>query len=169
METMNRAIIPPVFSLSLLVLLGLAPGSAAPPGGADAPPPAGGAAGGAASQKLAEYVQRLRQLSPRDADAFYELGRWCESQGLKDKATKAFEKAIRIDADHPLAREALGYRPDGTGWTLGKPSSGRTDGDPADPPAPRPASAAGSAPTPAPGTAPSVPSTGKASAAKVAR
>src|SRR6185503_3382033 len=63
--------------------------------------------------------RELSKVSPRDADGFYRLGRWCEEQGLADKAQKAYERAIRIDPDHAQARAALKYRPQGSGWTQG--------------------------------------------------
>jgi hypothetical protein len=76
----------------------------------DAPDPARGA-------KIAEYSSQIAKLSPRDAEGFYNLGKWCQTQGLGEQATKAFERAIRIDPDHPEARAALGFKPSGTGWS----------------------------------------------------
>jgi len=69
------------------------------------------------SPLIAEYVKRLGGISPRDAEGFYQLGRWCKESGLAQKAVLMYERAIRIDPDHPGARSALGYRPYGLGWT----------------------------------------------------
>lgn len=108
-----------------------------PPKGvpADGPSTGSAPAESPSAEKLKKYIAELLKVSPRDADGFYQLGKWCEGQGLPDKAALAYEQAIRIDPDHALARAALGYRPLGTDWTKGapipiKPASTESPGDP---------------------------------------
>jgi tetratricopeptide (TPR) repeat protein len=87
-------------------------------------PPAASSAGDApaAATKLKTYIEKLTAVSPRDAEGYYQLGQWCEKEGMHEQAVRAFEQAIRIDPDHPAARAALGYRPLGTDWTKGAPA-----------------------------------------------
>lgn len=83
-------------------------------------------------EKLPDYLDRLASTSPRDADAYVALAKWCLEQGLDAEARQAFEQAIAIDSDCPAARAALGYVRYGTGW--------RREGAPSRrPPARRPA------------------------------
>lgn len=84
---------------------------------------AGALAQAVSRDKTAEYVKRLSEVSPRDADGFYRVGQWCEQEGLNSQAIGAYERAIRIDPDHQPARAALGYTALGTGWVKGKPRS----------------------------------------------
>jgi len=103
---------------------------------ADGPPAAG--ADAAAPAKVAEYAKKVATVDPRDAEGFYQLGLWCQERGLQDQAVKAFERAVRIDPDHPQARVALGYRALGTEWTKGSPKPRRSaEGDETPPPKPR--------------------------------
>ncbi len=74
-------------------------------------------------EKLAEYVKRLAAVSPRDAQGFYQVGRWCEAEGLQEQAIGAYQRALRIDPDHPPTRAALGYQSMGLGWIKGTPKS----------------------------------------------
>ena len=62
---------------------------------AEGPP----AAEGPSQQKTVAFVERLRKVSPRDAEGFYQLGLWCEGEGLAEKATRMYERAIRVDPD----------------------------------------------------------------------
>ena len=91
--------------------------------GAEGPSAAAPAPESGSAAKLSEYASQLAKLSPRDAEGFFQLGRWCETTGLREQATKAYEQAVRIDPDHPQARAALGYRSLGTEWTKGAPKA----------------------------------------------
>ncbi|MCA8921939.1 MAG: DUF1570 domain-containing protein [Planctomycetes bacterium] len=54
---------------------------------------------------------RLKTLKgSRDPDAFYDLGQWAEKQGLPKGARHCYEEAIKVDAYHRGAHEALGHR-----------------------------------------------------------
>ncbi len=66
--------------------------------------------------KIEEYVKRLTQTPPLDADAFVELARWCERQQLAERAKQAYHRAITIDTECAAARRALGFERYGTGW-----------------------------------------------------
>jgi tetratricopeptide (TPR) repeat protein len=115
-----------------------------------------------AGEHRLEYYRRLAAVSPRDAEGFYALAGWCEGQGLKDEAQRCLERVIRVDPDHPQAREALGYTRHGLGWRLGKaagkpneteaPPEAEASAPPATAPTPEPA--AGEAPAPAPAPSP---------------
>lgn len=60
------------------------------------------------AESLAEYRQRATD-APQDADAHFELGRWCKQAHLNAQAEHHFQRAIRIDPDHRRARASLGY------------------------------------------------------------
>ena len=70
---------------------------------------------------LAEYCQRAAKVAPLDADAHFQLGQWCSTNGLASKATASFNEAIRIDSDHAAARAALGFTRYGSRWSKGAP------------------------------------------------
>ena len=57
-----------------------------------------------------EHDARREKLSRTDAKGWYELGRWCQDQGLFPQAIDCFNEVIRIDWDHADARWELGYR-----------------------------------------------------------
>lgn len=65
-----------------------------------------------------ELYRRLAALSPRDAEAHFQLATWCDSQDLGTHRQRLLEKTILIDPDHARAREALGYVRHGLGWRL---------------------------------------------------
>lgn len=74
------------------------------------------------SPELRKLVERMREVvenSPRDAEKFFELGQAFKSEGQAERANWAFEQAVRIDPDHPGARQELGYRRQGAEWTKG--------------------------------------------------
>jgi hypothetical protein len=75
---------------------------------------------------LKEYCERAASLPPRDAEAHFQLGEWCETRGLEKEARRAFLQAIAIDADHAGARRKLGYSRYGTGWRIGAAGGSHT-------------------------------------------
>ncbi len=68
---------------------------------------------------LKTYYEKLAKVSPRDANGFFGLSQWCQTQGLGTQTRQLLERVIRIDTDHPEARKALGYRRHGLEWRLG--------------------------------------------------
>ena len=67
---------------------------------------------------LDEYDARRAQLKPNDAQTRFDLGRWCEENGLPRRAKLAYQQAVRFDPEHAAARQALGYvRHDGRWMT----------------------------------------------------
>jgi len=62
-------------------------------------------------RKAEEHFLRVRELEPWNSQACVGLGLLYKAEGLLTKATKSFQKALELDADHELARrelEALG-------------------------------------------------------------
>jgi zinc protease len=51
-----------------------------------------------------------RFASAETADDFFELGEWCESVGLKERAETAYAKALQLDPNHENTRLKLGYK-----------------------------------------------------------
>jgi hypothetical protein len=56
-----------------------------------------------------EFKTRWEGIPDKDADAFFELGLWCEDRGRSEEATKCFSQVIKINPDHQIAREKLGH------------------------------------------------------------
>lgn len=65
--------------------------------------------------ELQEYRERAA-AAKQDADAQFELARWCKSQTLLHQYRFHLTRTIDIDPDHTLARAALGFVRDGNGW-----------------------------------------------------
>ncbi|MHC4662028.1 MAG: tetratricopeptide repeat protein [Planctomycetota bacterium] len=65
----------------------------------------------AKSRKLMnQYKDRLQRAEKEDrANAFHELGEWCDREGLKDQAIKAYERALELDPYFVPAHRALGH------------------------------------------------------------
>jgi len=61
-----------------------------------------------AQDKLRARLKTLK--GSRDADAFYELGQWAETQGLPKGARHCYQQAVKVDAYHREAHLALGHR-----------------------------------------------------------
>jgi hypothetical protein len=66
---------------------------------------------------LEEYRQRAAAVGD-DAEAHFQLARWCKSKTLLAQQHFHLARAIDIDPDHKLARGALGYvlHPTQKGW-----------------------------------------------------
>lgn len=64
---------------------------------------------------LAEYRNRSASAG-QDADAQFELARWCKSKTLLHQYHFHLTRTIDLDRDHNLARAALGYVRRGNGW-----------------------------------------------------
>jgi hypothetical protein len=62
----------------------------------------------AASADLEEYSKQAK-ATPDDADAQYELARWCKGKTLPAQYRHHLQRAIAIDPDHAKARAALGF------------------------------------------------------------
>lgn len=62
----------------------------------------------AVSTSLEEYRQQAKATQD-DADAHYELARWCKGKTLLAQYRHHLQRAISIDPDHAKARAALGY------------------------------------------------------------
>lgn len=57
---------------------------------------------------LDDYL-KLREQAGKDAEANFQLGKWCEKQKMGGLAGLHFEAAIAADPDHAGAREKLGH------------------------------------------------------------
>jgi len=66
------------------------------------------------SADLNEYRQRAAAVKD-DADAHYELARWCKSVTLLAQYRHHLQRVISLDVEHAKARAALGYVSDGVG------------------------------------------------------
>lgn len=55
------------------------------------------------------YAERKARLKAGDAEARWELARWCVSKGLRKEAKEMARQVIEIDADHAAAHEQLGH------------------------------------------------------------
>ncbi|WP_231603685.1 HEAT repeat domain-containing protein [Neorhodopirellula pilleata] len=66
-------------------------------------------------EDLREYRDRAA-AAQQNADAQFELARWCKSQTLLHQYRFHLVRTIDIDPDHQLARAALGFVRDGNGW-----------------------------------------------------
>jgi hypothetical protein len=62
----------------------------------------------AASADLEEYSEKVK-ATPDDADAQYELARWCKGKTLLAQYRHHLQRAIAVDPDHAKARAALGF------------------------------------------------------------
>jgi tetratricopeptide (TPR) repeat protein len=57
----------------------------------------------------AEFKKKWKETENKDADAFFELGLWCEDRGHLTETTKCFEHTISLNPGHQVAREKLGH------------------------------------------------------------
>lgn len=60
------------------------------------------------SDARTEYLAKSLK-TPRTAEAHYQLGLWCEKNGLKAEAEAEFRKTITFDPKHRAARSRLGF------------------------------------------------------------
>lgn len=59
---------------------------------------------------LLEYRERLGKMEDTNAQAWHELGLWCDQQPyLSRQAERAFEMAVELDSEHAGARQKLGH------------------------------------------------------------
>ena len=65
--------------------------------------------------ELADYAELLTATGEQ-ADAQFELGRWCRGRGLVAQSRFHYRRAMAADPDHKLARAALGYVRTGGQW-----------------------------------------------------
>lgn len=65
---------------------------------------------------LQVYEKRRAALKPADVGGHYQLGLYCESNGLRPQATEEFQFILRGTRDHAQAREKLGFRKVGGKW-----------------------------------------------------
>jgi hypothetical protein len=63
-----------------------------------------------------QYATKKGAMPASDAQAHFNLGKWCSTKGLSRQAKEEFRAAIAIDRDHAGAREALNYERDGAAW-----------------------------------------------------
>lgn len=54
-----------------------------------------------------EELEKVLEINPGNAEAYYNLGLIFENRNQTDKAKDMFEKALDIDNDYRLAREHL--------------------------------------------------------------
>ena len=59
-------------------------------------------------RKAEEHFLKAKELEPWNPEAYIGLGLLYKTEGLLTKATKSFQKALELDADHDLARRELG-------------------------------------------------------------
>jgi hypothetical protein len=69
---------------------------------------------------LREYYSRRGQVKDDDLEGMLKLADWCVEQGLRDLAEREWERILRSNPDHALAREKLGYVRDGDKWVEGE-------------------------------------------------
>ncbi len=62
----------------------------------------------AESEELAEY-RKLATAASDDAEAHFELARWCKGNHLNAQSRHHLQRTLAIDPDHSKARAALGY------------------------------------------------------------
>lgn len=65
---------------------------------------------------LQEYERRRAALKAGDAHGHWQLGQFCEANGLKAQAAQEFRAVISAHPEHAEARERLGYRRVGHRW-----------------------------------------------------
>jgi len=94
-------------------------------------------------QAQREYTSRLIAM-PDTAAAHVELAKWCQAQGLADRARQHWQEAIVRDSQCAEARAALGYVKRNMQWVQ------TGENAPAAPAAPAADPSAAPAPTPAP-------------------
>lgn len=58
-------------------------------------------------KKAEEHFLKARELEPWNSEAHVGLGLLYKTEGLLTKATKSFQKALELDADHDVARREL--------------------------------------------------------------
>ena len=56
-----------------------------------------------------EYSKRLADISLDDANAVFQLAEWAEEHSLPDRANDLYAQVIRLNGDHRLARQRLGF------------------------------------------------------------
>ncbi|RME88434.1 MAG: hypothetical protein D6785_00880, partial [Planctomycetota bacterium] len=56
------------------------------------------------------FQKRWEKLDRYDGEGFFQLGKWCQEQGLKKEAEKCFRKTLDIMPAHRGAHLALGHR-----------------------------------------------------------
>ena len=62
-----------------------------------------------------EYTKRILAM-PDTAAAHVELARWCQTNGMDDRARRHFEEALFRDGENRDARAALGYVKKNNSW-----------------------------------------------------
>ena len=95
------------------------------------------------SQVQREYTHRVLSM-PDTAAAHVELARWCQANGLTDRARVHWQEAVARDADCAEARAALGFVKRNMAWVQVPAAPGAPAGAPAA--APDPAQAPPAAP-----------------------
>jgi len=56
---------------------------------------------------LKDYEEKKEETDQEDAKALYDLARWCQKHGLKDKYKEALNSVLKIDPKHAEARKEL--------------------------------------------------------------
>ena len=54
------------------------------------------------------YEERRGRIDDTDADAVFDLGRWCETNGMRRRAREHFKQVLILDPDHARARARQG-------------------------------------------------------------
>lgn len=68
------------------------------------------------SDLVKEFESRLAKLDDNDIAGCVRLGTWAASQGLTDRAEDAFERVLKLDPNHAVAREKLGFKQEDGKW-----------------------------------------------------
>jgi hypothetical protein len=58
---------------------------------------------------MKEYKTRRAAVKDDDINEILKLAEWCNDEGLRDLAEAEWERTLKIDPDHAVAREKLGY------------------------------------------------------------
>jgi len=62
------------------------------------------------------YEQKAARVKPGDAEAHFELARWCRTRKLYRRAAKHFDAVLKASPDHAEAHKLLGHEKVGDKW-----------------------------------------------------
>jgi hypothetical protein len=68
------------------------------------------------AKALTRYTQKLEFLKKDDAPSWVRLGNWSRKNGLPEKATIAYKKAVELDSDNLDARREMKHVKDSGEW-----------------------------------------------------
>jgi len=69
-----------------------------------------------------QLARRLSQTALDDPQAVFDTAAWAQANGLAERANELYELVLKLDADHPGARRALGFVRLDDRWLLWDPA-----------------------------------------------